>query len=45
MKTKRWASLALTAVVCLIVEGALVAGFAAANRCGKHRSRARQGRR
>jgi hypothetical protein len=28
MKMNRWASLALTAVVCLIVEGALVAGFA-----------------
>ena len=28
MKMNRWASLTLTAVVCLIVEGALVAGFA-----------------
>jgi hypothetical protein len=28
MKMNRWASLALTAVGCLIVEGALVAGFA-----------------
>ena len=28
MKMTRSASLALTAVVCLIVEGALVAGFA-----------------
>ena len=28
MKMNRWASLAATAVVCLIVEGALVAGFA-----------------
>jgi hypothetical protein len=28
MKMNRSASLALTAVVCLIVEGALVAGFA-----------------
>jgi hypothetical protein len=27
MKMNRWASLALTAVVCLIVEGALVAGL------------------
>jgi hypothetical protein len=28
MKMNRWASLALTAAVCLIVEGALVAGIA-----------------
>jgi hypothetical protein len=27
MKMNRWASLALTAVVCLVVEGALVAGL------------------